>query len=298
MLFSSRRTSYSKMKQTDRQMIDVRKPRSFSLRLYLFIVFGLSWPFQIVSALLAGGLLPTYLLNASSMVMVAVGTFIAGKYVFRDGFAGAGWRWGKPWHYAVVIGLVMILWILPELVELWMGTVSLPGSLSRRQGVWIFVLLVVTLIPAFGEEVGWRGYMLPRLVIRMKIRRAVVLQGFIWWAWHLPLLVIPKIQALFGDTKGIGIELVISATGSAAVIVIASAIPVMLHGVVFAYIWSYTRSLAVVTFYHALYDGVRDSLQTTMGCGPVASIWVTIVLAALGILLLKKGNWKNLSGSN
>ena len=279
-------------------MIDVRKPRSFSLRLYLFIVFGLSWPFQIVSALLAGGLLPTYLLNASSMVMVAVGTFIAGKYVFRDGFAGAGWRWGKPWHYAVVIGLVMILWILPELVELWMGTVSLPGSLSRRQGVWIFVLLVVTLIPAFGEEVGWRGYMLPRLVIRMKIRRAVVLQGFIWWAWHLPLLVIPKIQALFGDTKGIGIELVISATGSAAVIVIASAIPVMLHGVVFAYIWSYTRSLAVVTFYHALYDGVRDSLQTTMGCGPVASIWVTIVLAALGILLLKKGNWKNLSGSN
>ena len=72
----------------------------------------------------------------------------------------------------------------------------------------------------------------------------------------------------------------------------------MLHGVVFAYIWAYTRSLAVVTFYHALYDGVRDSLQTTVGCGPIAATWVAIVLAALGILLLKKGNWKNLSGSN
>ena len=298
MLFRSRRTSYSKMKQTDRQMIDVQRPRSFSLRLYLFIVFGLSWPFQIVSAILAGGLLPTYLLNASSMVMVSVGTFIAGKYVFQDGFAGAGWRWGKPWHYAAVIGLVVFLWVLPELVELWMGTVSLPGSLSRRQGVWIFVLLVVTLIPAFGEEFGWRGYMLPRLVSRMATRKAVVLQGFIWWAWHLPLLVIPQIHASLGDTKGTEIQFVTGAIGSAAVIVIASAIPVMLHGVVFAYIWSYTRSLAVVTFYHAVYDGVRDSLQTTVDCGPVAAIWVTIVLAALGIFLLKKGNWKNLSGSN
>ena len=247
---------------------------------------------------MAGGLLPIYLLNASSMVMVAVGTFIAGKYVFRDGFAGAGWRWGKPWHYAAVIGLVVFLWILPELVELWIGTVSLPSSLSRRQGIWIFVLLVVTLIPAFGEEFGWRGYMLPRLVSRMETRKAVVLQGFIWWAWHLPLLVIPQIHASLGDTKSTEIQFVTGAIGSATVIVIASAIPVMLHGVVFAYIWSYTRSLAVVTFYHAVYDGVRDSIQTTVGCGPVAATWVTIVLAALGIFLLKKGNWKNLSGSN
>ena len=279
-------------------MIDVRKPRSFSLRLYLFIVFGLSWPFQIVSAILAGGLLPTYILNASSMVMVSVGTFIAGKYVFRDGFAGAGWRWGKPWHYAAVIGLVVFLWILPELVELWRGTVSLPGNLSRRQGIWIFVLLIVTLIPAFGEEFGWRGYMLPRLVSRMKIRKALILQGFIWWAWHLPLLVIPQIHTSLENMKSTEIQFVTGAIGSAAIIVIASAIPVMLHGVVFAYIWSYTRSLAVVTFYHAVYDGVRDSLQTTVGCGPVTLTWVTIVLAALGILLLKKGNWKNLSGSN
>jgi uncharacterized RDD family membrane protein YckC len=66
--------------------------RAFSLRLYLLIVFGLSWPFLIASALWAGGnLLPTYVLNISSMIMVTVGTYIAGRYVFGDGFAGAGW---------------------------------------------------------------------------------------------------------------------------------------------------------------------------------------------------------------
>ena len=69
--------------------------RSFSLVIYLLIVFGLSWPFQIASALWAGGnILPTYVLNISSMIMVTVGTYIAGRYIFRDGFAGAGWSWG------------------------------------------------------------------------------------------------------------------------------------------------------------------------------------------------------------
>jgi uncharacterized protein len=70
--------------------------RSFSLRLFLLIVFGLSWPFQIASVMWAGGnLLPTYVLNISSMIMVTVGTYIAGRYVFRDGFAGALEAW--PW---------------------------------------------------------------------------------------------------------------------------------------------------------------------------------------------------------
>jgi uncharacterized protein len=79
---------------------------SFSLSLYLLIVFGLSWPFLIASTLWAGGnLLPTYLLNISSMIMVTVGTYLAGRYVFRDGFAGAGWSWGKPKYYLAVIGL-------------------------------------------------------------------------------------------------------------------------------------------------------------------------------------------------
>ena len=52
--------------------------------------------------------------------------------------------------------------------------------------------------------------MLLRLARHMETRRAVLLQGVIWWAWHLPLLVIPQIHASLGDTKGTEIEFVIA----------------------------------------------------------------------------------------
>ena len=86
-----------------------KQTRPFSLWLYLLIVCGLSWPFQLASVTWGKDLLSVYVLNATSMVMVTVGTFLCGRFIFRDGFAGAGWKWGKPWHYAIVIGFARAL---------------------------------------------------------------------------------------------------------------------------------------------------------------------------------------------
>lgn len=38
-----------------------------------------------------------------------------------------------------------------------------------------------------GEELGWRGYALPRIAIALGMRGAAVVVGVIWAAWHLPL---------------------------------------------------------------------------------------------------------------
>ena len=137
--------------------------RPFSLPVYLLIVVTLSWPFQI--AYVSWGFDKTqtpfmsYSLSSLSMVMVAVGTFIGGRYVFRDGFADAGWSWGKPRHYLAVFGLVVFVWVLPTVLEVALGMRSMPAGVIVTEVLGVFLLrFVATLIPAFGEEFGWRGY--------------------------------------------------------------------------------------------------------------------------------------------
>ncbi|MEV2266266.1 CPBP family intramembrane glutamic endopeptidase [Nonomuraea africana] len=48
------------------------------------------------------------------------------------------------------------------------------------------VLPVLNLIPMLGEEWGWRGWLLPRLVAARGVFGGLVLSGVIWGLWHAP----------------------------------------------------------------------------------------------------------------
>jgi uncharacterized protein len=48
------------------------------------------------------------------------------------------------------------------------------------------ILLSVT--HALGEEIGWRGFLAPRLVARLGFTGGAILLGVIWAVWHLPIL--------------------------------------------------------------------------------------------------------------
>lgn len=57
---------------------------------------------------------------------------------------------------------------------------------------FIFTILIVPIInfiPAFGEEFGWRGYLLPKLLPLGK-DKALIISGIIWGLWHLPFILL------------------------------------------------------------------------------------------------------------
>lgn len=269
--------------------------RTGSLALYLLLVFGLSWPFLIASALWAKNLYWGYLLNSTGMVLVTVATLLADTILFRDGFATIGWSWGKKQHYLGVLALVCLLWLPPTIMNLVMGNVKLPLSIHREQGLWIVVLLFVTLLPGFGEELGWRGYLLPQLARQMNGRKAVLVHAIIWWVWHWPALIGAIVQMLKVGNRPV--DLPQSLPAAIALVLMIGALPTILHGVVFAWVWWKTQSLAVATVYHTLYDGVRDSLAimiggNMIGANAFAGLWPTLVICLLGLLLLWKGDWQ------
>ena len=70
-----------------------------------------------------------------------------------------------------------------------LGLTALPPALRFVVSVTLNLTLgtVLSAISAAGEEIGWRGFMLTRLV-EAKLPHPVLLSGLIWSTWHLPLI--------------------------------------------------------------------------------------------------------------
>jgi membrane protease YdiL (CAAX protease family) len=50
----------------------------------------------------------------------------------------------------------------------------------------VTVSALLTMVFAWGEEWGWRGWLLPRLVSRWGVTGGLVVSGVIWGLWHFP----------------------------------------------------------------------------------------------------------------
>jgi len=117
---------------------------------------------------------------------------------------------------------------------------------------------VVNGLLAFGEEVGWRGWLLPELRARIGTWPALVVSGAIWGAWHSPLILLGY---NFEQPNLLGVLLmVIAAT---------------LVGVLFGWLRLRSRSLWPAVFAH----GALNASAGLVVVGAAAGHSITPVLA-------------------
>ena len=55
--------------------------------------------------------------------------------------------------------------------------------------VFSIIGLLSSCLSALGEELGWRGFMVPTVAKVMDKKKAYVLSGIIWAVWHMPLMI-------------------------------------------------------------------------------------------------------------
>ena len=53
----------------------------------------------------------------------------------------------------------------------------------------ILVGPVINIVPTMGEELGWRGYLLPKLRTLFSDRLSIIISGIIWGLWHAPVII-------------------------------------------------------------------------------------------------------------
>lgn len=97
-----------------------------------------------------------------------------------------------PWRYYLIAVLAPALFVAAVIlidVGAGLGRFVSSGSLVFTVAAVLVVGGVASLPLTIGEEYGWRGYLLPRLLPLGEMKATVILAA-IWGIWHMPILLI------------------------------------------------------------------------------------------------------------
>lgn len=222
---------------------------------------------------------------------------VAVKLLFDGSLAGLGLaRSGGRW---LLVGLLLPLaYALPVYLSVWLSGAGgftparwsaavpylpAPASAAGALALLLTAGLLDKLSRALGEEIGWRGFLVPEVLKLMPLAQTGLITGAIWAFWHVPAILFAGYNA---GSIPLGYQL-----GCFFVMVIAS-------GVFFAWLRSVSQSVWPCALLHAAHNLFIQSIfdQATV-TGPRTlyitgefgiGLAMTAVATAIIILSLRK----------
>jgi membrane protease YdiL (CAAX protease family) len=180
------------------------------------------------------------------------------------------WRVNPLWYLLLVLGpAALVAGVVP--LNALMGGPALSLGMPLL-GIAVFLAFHIVPGSALGEEIGWRGYVLPRLQSRMSALSAALIIGPIWALWHLPLW-------LTGEP------------GRTPTLYAGFVVSVIALSVILTWVYNSTRgSLLMVVLLHATYNlpitlaiddlGTRATLPVLLYFGLLVVAAIVVVIVA------------------
>jgi uncharacterized protein len=257
--------------------------------LFVLLAYGLAWVWSsfwllpYLGNLLTRSTTPTDILERlgaattlPTMLTPMIAALIMRFFVSREGLKGSLGLLRSPKYYLAALAVPPVFITAVVLIVQALGL----GEFSWSEANWyVYLMLLVIALPVtlftFGEEYGWRGYLLPRLLPLGEIRASVLL-GVIWGVWHLPLLLAGL------NYPGVNVWLAI---------IIFTFVTVALS---FTYTWFYVTSsgsVLVAAVYHASTNQFSDTFWVPpllTGANPLApSLISALLIMALVVVVYK-----------
>jgi uncharacterized protein len=158
---------------------------------FLLVTFGLSAIFY-------------YLVAASGSVQANRGTYVLGLMwcpaaaailtveLFHVSWKELGWHLPAN-RYLVIAYFLPVLYTLIPYGLVW--ALGLGEIQANAFPAWWYIPLMLTvgiaqsMLSALGEEIGWRGFLVPRLgLLTRSFTLTALISGVIWFLWHLPII--------------------------------------------------------------------------------------------------------------
>lgn len=169
-----------------------------SLIIGIVLMFLFTWPIDLANSGILPIQFPFVVYTFLGWGFIFASVIMTGLTLGKEGVVSLlkrylQWRVGWKWYLAA-FGLLPVLWIAG--IYLYAALTGVPPDFSKVMAFEIFgksANLPLFILPFFlfelisnGEEIGWRGYILPRLQAKYNALTSSLILSVVWAFWHLP----------------------------------------------------------------------------------------------------------------